>query len=230
MQCLHCQRIIDDDSRFCTYCGQTVTTPTPVAPVEPMAPVAPVAAPAPATPVTPPAPTTSVATAPAPVTPAYTAPFVPQAAPVPTASRKGAAFCHHCGIPLSAKNARCTRCGWKSTGSLFIWLAGLICVLFLASLTLNAVLFLNHEELQDTHSQLTDDYDDTVDELNDLKTEHSEQQTHLDFYDTYAVIITENSKLYHRHGCENLDTQTFWIYNLSAAQQEGYTPCPACHD
>ncbi len=49
------------------------------------------------------------------------------------------------------------------------------------------------------------------------------------FYKKYAVLIDKNSKKYHRYGCTDFDDSYFWIYNVAAAEQKGYTACPKCN-
>ena len=51
------------------------------------------------------------------------------------------------------------------------------------------------------------------------------------FYHDYAVIVPTEDDSYHRYGCPNIDeNDSFWIYNINAAESRGYTPCPECID
>lgn len=57
---------------------------------------------------------------------------------------------------------------------------------------------------------------------------YSEMKDAYNFYDNYAVIVPEYSQRYHKHGCQYLDTSSFWIYNTEAAKSNGYIACPHC--
>lgn len=149
-------------------------------------------------------------------------------------------FCPFCGQstevatppvappPMPAEKAPVTTS--KNNSSLFMWLCIVACILLIAVLVLSAILFLDGQEQREENARLSHDYNQTVDELNALRQKSDQLQEHLDFYNTYAVIVTQGSRQYHCHGCDKLDTQSFWIYNRSAAEQEGYYPCPSCHD
>lgn len=77
-----------------------------------------------------------------------------------------------------------------------------------------------------------ENYIDTIDErgrrLMDL-------QKDADFLERYVVVVTNNSgKKYHKYSCYQFqnsiwpNSKTYWIYNVEAARQDGYRPCPIC--
>ena len=56
-----------------------------------------------------------------------------------------------------------------------------------------------------------------------------EQSSKLWFYEEYVVVVPDDgSELYHTYGCDHFDDSYFWAFNLAAAEQTGYTPCPYC--
>ncbi|MBQ9166131.1 MAG: hypothetical protein IJX71_04325 [Oscillospiraceae bacterium] len=62
-----------------------------------------------------------------------------------------------------------------------------------------------------------------------LQAENAQLQDAADFLDNYIVIISDDgSNLYHRYGCDDLDTSSFWAYNIHAATDD-YDPCPVCY-
>lgn len=48
------------------------------------------------------------------------------------------------------------------------------------------------------------------------------------FWHEYAVIVTSTGSKYHTYGCQHVDGQKFWIYNIEAAKAKGYTACLDC--
>lgn len=49
------------------------------------------------------------------------------------------------------------------------------------------------------------------------------------FYLDSAVLTTENDRYYHRYNCPTLpDQYTYWLYNVEAAEDHGYSKCPDC--
>lgn len=74
-------------------------------------------------------------------------------------------------------------------------------------------------------------------ELNSLKRENIKLENQaltdlleLIFYRSTAVIVTEGGARYHQYGCPHLGNSSFWIYNIEAAEQRGYTPCLDCYE
>lgn len=65
--------------------------------------------------------------------------------------------------------------------------------------------------------------------VSNLQAENAQLQDAADFLDKYIVVISaDGSNLYHRYGCEDLDTSSFWAYNINAATDD-YDPCPVCY-
>ena len=67
---------------------------------------------------------------------------------------------------------------------------------------------------------------DKIEKLNNRIQSNDEK---LSFYEEYAVCVDEQSNYYHTYGkCDYFDDSLFWIYNIEAAEDYGYKPCPAC--
>ena len=58
----------------------------------------------------------------------------------------------------------------------------------------------------------------------------SDLKPEYDFYHEYACIVTKAGEKYHRYGCSHLSYDSFWIYNVAAAESRGYEPCSDCWD
>ena len=82
-----------------------------------------------------------------------------------------------------------------------------------------------YQELETTHNALVEENRQTQETLNATSAE-------LDFYDRCIVLVADNgSKKYHKYDCyifQNCDS--FWAYNTEAAEANGYTACPQCHN
>ena len=71
-------------------------------------------------------------------------------------------------------------------------------------------------------------YDETQSDYNKLQSDYNTLYQEYDFYSTYAVMVSEHGSYYHKHGCEKFTADTFWIYNISAAEDMGYKRCKSC--
>ncbi len=65
----------------------------------------------------------------------------------------------------------------------------------------------------------------------DLTAQLTATQEKSTFFDTYAGIMPDDgTKLYHTYQCTHYDhSLSFNIYNITAAKDAGYSPCPFCH-
>lgn len=64
--------------------------------------------------------------------------------------------------------------------------------------------------------------------LRDAEEQLEEYEDYITFMDKYVrVIPNDDSGLFHRYGCEDLNLDSFWIYNIGAAENHG-EPCPKC--
>ena len=63
----------------------------------------------------------------------------------------------------------------------------------------------------------------------DLRMKNLRQLLDLSFYEEHAVVVPDDGTYtYHKYGCDDLDTSSFWIYNTEAAKSYGYKACPKC--
>lgn len=68
-------------------------------------------------------------------------------------------------------------------------------------------------------------------ELNNYKAKVTKMNKQIEFMDEHVSICPiDGSGLYHRYGCEHLDTSHFYIFNSEQAPNEGYSACPYCND
>lgn len=160
-------------------------------------------------------------------------------------------YCSRCGSVVDNKTKVCTGCGKKYFKGLrftkfSITVMVLTFVIVLIS-TLSVFQYINirevNRELKDEISYLErgmsikqsviEQYERRVDsledEISDLRIGKVSGIKALDFYERYAALVNENSKKYHKYGCEDFDKSSFWIYSITAAEQKGYYACPKCH-
>lgn len=65
-------------------------------------------------------------------------------------------------------------------------------------------------------------------EIENLYFENKELCEELNFYKNNAVIVTWEDNLFHLYSCDDLISCEYFIYDLSFAQANGYSPCPYC--
>ena len=79
-----------------------------------------------------------------------------------------------------------------------------------------------YERLENNYDQVRSARDSAIKTREWMKEE-------LDFWQHYAVIVTEYGEKYHTYGCNYIEGNTFWIFNIDAAKSKGYTPCSVCN-
>lgn len=52
----------------------------------------------------------------------------------------------------------------------------------------------------------------------------------INFWRSYAVIVTSTGKKYHTYDCYHIDGRPFNIFNIASAKAQGYTACLDCID
>ena len=123
----------------------------------------------------------------------------------------------------------------------------ILCIILLASIGINIVQYLYHEQSISTNQLELTNQDNRIAELEtqvstkqetilalreekiDLNAEIIALKLELSFYESHAVVVDEHTSYYHKHGCELLDMSYFWIYNTEKAEALGYDPCPYCN-
>lgn len=68
------------------------------------------------------------------------------------------------------------------------------------------------------------------DKYNAWRAEARELQDQVELMDKYVVLVFDDgSDYYHTYECYKKYDGSFWAYNINAAENKGYTPCPDCH-
>jgi hypothetical protein len=187
---------------------------------------------------------------------AVTTPTVQATAPAPTAApvsqgdKKGA-FCKKCGSAIDPNTKKCSGCGKQYFNAKKTIPIVLLSVLLVASIGFNVLQYLQSREAIETVATQTTQIEKLEKEVASQKSTISKQKTKINnlekevdeledrnfdlfcdlyFYEEYAAIVPDDGrKRYHIYGCEDCDTSSFWIYNIEAAEQYGYYPCPKCY-
>lgn len=110
----------------------------------------------------------------------------------------------------------------KKPVALIVCAIALIC-----SLIGNVYLYSQNAEIAHEAQLWSDMLDETQDDRRELLEWKYKAEAELDFYDRYAVIVSEYNNKYHKYDCELWD-YPIWIYNIDAAKDYGYTPCSRC--
>lgn len=64
--------------------------------------------------------------------------------------------------------------------------------------------------------------------LQDAEDQLEKYEDYVAFMEKYVrVVPNDDSGLFHRYGCEDLNLDSFWVYNVGAAESRG-DPCPKC--
>ena len=132
--------------------------------------------------------------------------------------------------------ASCTACGkqyFRPASAVPVIVLSVLLAISLAVMIRQLVI---HRDMTEAMANLETQIDEQEAIIYELDYEVWELNTIVDsFYDeisffrSYAAIVPDDgTDLYHSYICEDLDTSSFWIYNISAAEQKGYYPCPKC--
>ena len=76
--------------------------------------------------------------------------------------------------------------------------------------------------MYDNYQNTITDYEKQIDNL------HSTINQRTQSINNYKTEVS--SGLYHKYGCDHLDTSSFMIYNTEQALNEKYIPCPYCFE
>lgn len=156
-------------------------------------------------------------------------------------------YCSRCGAEIDGQTKLCTGCGKQyfrgfKFNKFSITVMALSLVIAIVS-TLCIVQYASAQAFSYEISGLENEIDDLeskvrieqskITRLEKLLDKSEEEKwdyyLELQFYDDHAVLVDENSKKYHKYGCEDFDDSYFWIYNTEAAEDYGYYACPKCH-
>lgn len=86
-------------------------------------------------------------------------------------------------------------------------------------------------KLEKEKTKLSKDVSSKAKQINELELRNLNLSFQTDFMDQYIGIVVKNMKdgYYHTYYCPDLVWDTWWGYNIEAAKQNGYKPCPTCH-
>ena len=162
-------------------------------------------------------------------------------------------FCKNCGTECGPNDTKCPNCGKRVR---FVrkainkkpLLIVTFCILFLSVIGLSiacTMLYQQNVESQSTITsldELSQNLQRTIDRKNDKIKELEKDYSDLfsdfldygakaDFLDNYiAFVVSDDAYAYHTYDChffQNCDS--YWAYNIEAAQSRGYSPCKVCH-
>lgn len=190
---------------------------------------------------------------------AFSAPGEAPAAPgdIPPSTQPGGEkpakrqrYCKRCGELVHPKTKQCQGCGkqyFRVSRYVGVFVLAILCAalvglnIFQYTQTLSAKERLERANDTISNNQQTisnqretisaqrakiSALEDDVDIYKDLWMEDFDKAA---FMDDYIVIIGEGNNLYHKYGCEDLDTTTFLAYNSENAKAQGYRACKKCN-
>lgn len=129
-------------------------------------------------------------------------------------------FCMECGTKLQQKpeNTEIKEAPKHAGKTQWLWIL-LVAVLSVWAIAMT-VLYIDTNESKEYY----------YDEYREWRAEARELQDQVDFMDKYVVLVfDDNSNNYHTYECFEDYDGSFWAYNINAAENKGYTPCPDCH-
>lgn len=110
-----------------------------------------------------------------------------------------------------------------------------VLLLFCFSFVGNIVFYIENHTLKKENNSLYEKYQQAEEDKNEYKQKNFYSEAKLEmisdeyeFYHKYAVITTTTGYRYHKYDCYHLNYNSFYIYNISNAASQGYTPCLDC--
>lgn len=162
-------------------------------------------------------------------------------------------FCKNCGTECGPDDIKCPNCGKRvrfvrkiiNYKVLFIiTLCAFLCTAIGLSTACVLVYKQNAENIIKIESldELSQNLQRTIDKKNneittlkdagmDLLDEVAEYGEKADFLDNHiAFVVSNDGYAYHTYDCHFFkNSDTYWAYNIEAAQAKGYYPCKVCH-
>jgi len=142
-------------------------------------------------------------------------------------------FCSRCGSVVDRETKICSGCGKKYfKGIKFTKFSITVIILSVVLLTSVIINFAQYSEIDYLNGRVnywSNETEKLKDEVSDLEWEKMKQGWSLDFYEEHVVIVPDDgTRKYHKYGCDDLDTSSFWAFNTEAAIQKGYRACSKC--
>ena len=164
-------------------------------------------------------------------------------------------YCSKCGSPVDPETKKCTGCGkqyfnihklvsWKII-SIILFIC--LCISFGYAQHWHSLFIYEKEEILSGNEHIhkldaelkeyKNLYSDQTDKIKDLEEKNekllgdfSKASWEAFWYEQHAGICTPGGNKYHTYDCYHWkNSDSFWIYNIEAAEQRGYEPCLDCH-
>ena len=246
MLCSKCNNQIDDNSKFCEYCGNETETPITIQDDIPI----PASTPQNAIP-------DEIFEAVNNIPSDTISPNISDLSIV-----KKNRYCKNCGTSVDNITVFCPSCGGNNFKKMSSFISAIPIAILAFFLVLSILfnifqgskisqyddqylyseqkIYTLEAEINDLSQQISDLESDQA-ELRSTNSQMEEQIVELeeemlsyeelsDFIDRHVVFIEDdNSNLYHKFNCSNFKRKSFWAYNIDNAISRDYTPCPQCH-
>lgn len=106
----------------------------------------------------------------------------------------------------------------------------LFAVLFIVSYMTNINLRKETDILKNENASLETEIAELEDEKNKLQSKLRSYSNEIEFIDEYVVFIEDDgTDMYHKYECSKFLGESFWVFNIAAAEGDGFTPCPRCY-
>ena len=140
-------------------------------------------------------------------------------------------YCKKCGSSIDGKTKKCTGCGkqyFKWDWKVFSFV--LVCVLLVGTSALSIFQYTAIAELEEESEALQTTIK-TLEATAKSRLETILEYKHkVDFLDySIALVVSDNTDVYHTYDCFHFkNADSYWAYNIAAAESKGYRPCKMC--
>lgn len=158
-------------------------------------------------------------------------------------------YCTHCGAEIDLEAVVCVSCGCvagdinpvtapeqkkpkRKIGRIACVVAGILvlCISVAANIYQAASYAENTAKLQSDIDALTTRNTALKDYTTELQRDLREYEALAEFCDEFVVFVEDDgTSLYHKFECSKFKGSSFWVFNIAAAEVEGYDPCPSCY-
>lgn len=153
-------------------------------------------------------------------------------------SKKAARYCSRCGNPIDPVTKQCLGCKkqyFKGISCRKIFTILLI-LLLICSLVLNLDFYVTCKEILAKNTELTSENEILSKKVTNIQKETSNLEKELkasyrlfeEINELVVFVEDDGTRLYHRFLCEKFKGESFWAFNIDAAEGKGYKPCTLC--
>lgn len=158
-------------------------------------------------------------------------------------------FCSRCGGKIDNDTKICNGCGKQYFRGIKAsnMVSLILLFLLLLSVFFNVYLYSMVQELDSSdevalmqkkitsseveNADLKEENINLQNQINSLESELELCYTEIRFIDEYIVFVEDDgTDLYHKYQCYKFVGDGFWAFNINAAIENGYSPCPNCCD